>query len=109
MSKIIKYKYLSKKIGRKIHIPVKNIDTVIIENYDNYDIKEEKHSLNIKNIIIDYQETEYFENIKIYKTNAENIYFKNYHNFGGITIPYEMFIHKKIDLKLRISNITSIK
>ena len=53
MSKSIKYKDLSKKIGKKIHIPVKNIDTVILENYDDYDIKEEKHSLNIKNIIID--------------------------------------------------------
>ena len=37
MSKSIKYSDLSKRIGKKIHIPVKNIDTVILENYDNYD------------------------------------------------------------------------
>lgn len=73
-----------------------NIDTLLLNRYY-YDESEGKNNeLGIKNIIID-ENKENDKYIKIWNTKAENIYFNNQENLGGIT-----FSHNKLDYNLTI-------
>jgi len=96
MKNYIKYKGLYKsEIGliKYSQLKLRNIDTIILEENKYCDDVENKYEelKNIKNfIIVDKIYKERGDNsIVIHNTRAENIFFKNQENLGGLTIPVE--------------------
>lgn len=90
----INYKGLNKdklSVLKRNQIKNKNIDTVILDRY-NYNGSYEKNNefKNIKNMIINNKKIPINSCIFIQNTRAENIYFLNKENIGGLTYPITM-------------------
>ena len=52
MLKIIEYSEILSKLNKKVHLPVKNIDTVILDTDRMYDLDEAKYAKDLNNIVI---------------------------------------------------------
>lgn len=108
MKNYINYKGLNKselgliKFNQLKH---RNIDTIILEENKYWDDVENKYDelKNIKNfIIVDKIINKHGDNsIVIQNTRAENIFFKNQANLGGLTLPIE---YLKVDVYLQWFN-----
>ena len=108
MPKIIKYSEVLSKLNKKVHLPVKKIDTIILDTDKIYDLDEEKYAKDLNNIVISKNLLkEKYTDIRIKNTRTKNIYVENLPNFGGITIPYDI-INDNIDILITFNEISEI-
>lgn len=113
-NKILKYSTLNKKISKILSF--KNYDTLYLDEWaykTNFSFNDKK-DLYLKNIIISEKVIGF--PIVIANSNAENIYFENSENLGGLTLSYEilkrhmraLIIEYKFDYKCNLSKINLI-
>ena len=108
MPKIIKYSEVLSKLKKKIHLPVKNIDTIILDTDIVYELDEEKYAKDLNNIVISKNLLkERYTDIRIKNTRTKNIYVEDLPNLGGITIPYDI-INNDIDILIKFNEIYEI-
>ena len=108
MPKIIKYSEILLKLKKKVHLPIKNIDTVILDTDKIYDLNEEKYAKDLNSIVINKNLIkEKYIDIRIKNTRTKNIYVEDLPNLGGITIPYDI-INNNIDILITFNEISEI-
>lgn len=84
----------------------KNKDVSIMLKNNLYTGENEyKNNVNVKDLILNYRN----DFISIYDTKAENIYFKNTPNLGGITLSFEDLIKNKCQALRLVWNTGKIK
>jgi len=87
-------------------------DTIILDSFDYWNDLEYKYSglKNIKNLIIDNRivKSNIYDNFSIRNTKAENIYFYDQKNLGGLTIDINKLV-SELDLYWNNNSICNLK